>query len=108
MVLTPNIESATFSKILSPDDTAEDGWYLYSQGFRTYPISGRTAGEEMMPFGERAYLAIVSVSDTEVHVFVNGEPVTDLPIESQLEAPPEEAIFFVTMPLPPATKRFMP
>ena len=94
MVLTPSEDSATFSKILSPDDEVEDGWYLYSEGFRTYPINGRTAGEDMMPFGQRSYLAIVSVSPTEVNVYVNGQSVTDTPIDSQLDISPDAAIFF--------------
>jgi hypothetical protein len=47
-----------------------------------------------MPFGRRAYLAVVSVLNTEVHVYVNGERVTDEPIDSQIPNNPGQAIFF--------------
>ncbi len=94
IVLNPDVASSTFSKLLGHDDGDEGGWYLYSEGFRTYPIQGGTLGSEMMPFGQRAYLAVVSTSDTEVHVFINGEQVTDEPVPSQYPRDPESAIFF--------------
>jgi hypothetical protein len=38
IVMTPDMESSSFSKLLGYDDGDEGGWYLYSEGFRTYPI----------------------------------------------------------------------
>ncbi len=94
MVFTPESDSATFSKLFSPNDDVDDGWYLYRAGFRTYPINGVTAGSDMMPFNQQTYLAIVSTSETEVEVYINGQRVTDEPISSQISANPQNAIFF--------------
>lgn len=94
MVLTPSAESATFSKLLGHDDSEESGWYLYSGGFRPYPINGGTSGADMMPYGQRTYLAVVSVSDSLIDVYINGAKVTDEPIESQCPDSPDQAIFF--------------
>jgi hypothetical protein len=93
-VFTPEDDSATVSKLFSHNDEIDDGWYLYRAGFRTYPIEGVTAGSEMMPFGQQTYLAIVSTSETEIEVFIDGQRVTDAPIASQIAARPEHAVFF--------------
>ena len=93
-VFTPEDASATFSKLLSPEDDEDDGWYLYGAGFRTYPIQGVTAGSDMIPFGAQTYLAVVSTSASEVDVYINGQRVTESPISSQLPMSPDHAIFF--------------
>ena len=94
LVFTPTAESGTFAKLFSPDDDIEDGWYLYDGGFRAYPIEGGSLGSDFMPFGERAYLTVVSTSARQINVYANGALISDEPINAQFTAPPEDAVFF--------------
>jgi hypothetical protein len=96
-VFTPDAASPIYAKLFSPNDDSEDGWYLREEGFRPYPIEGGVSGPETMPFGQRAYLAVVSTAVHEVRVYVNGVQVSDDVVNAQFEAPPANAVFFFVM-----------
>ena len=97
MVFTPmEVAGQSFAKIFDTDGTTETGWYLQSEGFRNWPSDNDPIiGRGRIANGERVYLAVVSASEDDIHVYINGERQTDRPIGSRFEGtPPGQALFF--------------
>jgi Concanavalin A-like lectin/glucanases superfamily len=79
-----------YQKILSHDQTLEDGWYLRF-GFRSFPGNNELTSTDFIP-GRSMYLAMVSTDATNMNVYLNGALLgaTANPVPS----PPPAAQFF--------------
>ena len=79
-----------YEKLLSFDDTLDEGWYTVSCGFEPWPNPG--VGYWSLCPGQRHYLALVSTAQGEMDVYVDGTFFGS----SASGLPPnlDEAIFF--------------
>ncbi len=69
MVVTP-LQTSSYAKLFSGNDSDDRGWYYHNQGFRSFPTDRLGTGQ-VLP-GERHYFAFVSTSNQEMNVYFQG------------------------------------
>lgn len=89
MVVTP-LETSSYAKLFSGDDSDDRGWYYHNQGFRSYPTDSLGQGQ-ILP-GERHYFAFVSTSNQEMNVYFQGTLLGTAQIN--VDQPFVNAVFF--------------
>jgi len=83
-------DTSSYRKLFSFHDGADAGWYLSGGGFQAYPHP--VLGQGTLAPSREHYLAIVSLSPTQVEVYANGVRLGATP--AAFTAPPPQAIFF--------------
>ncbi len=90
MILTPKQDTSGYRKLFSHSDSADAGWYYWSQGIQAFPNAVLGSGQ-VLP-DELHYIAFVSTSDSQVDIYFQGQFLGST--NASFTAPPSEAIFF--------------